>query len=149
MSNYQKEASIRPPIFDGRNFVYWKVRITTYIQSLGTEVWDIVEAGYTFTLANPTDMAAQTMKEIWDKTVLRYEGDDQVKHAKLQTLRVQYENLRIHNDESVPNYILCIDDIVNRMKNLDEEIKEVTLVEKVIRSLSSKFESKVSAIEEK
>jgi len=35
------------------------------------------------------------------------------------------------------------------MKSLGEEIKEVTLVEKVLRSLSSKFESKVSAIEEK
>ena len=35
------------------------------------------------------------------------------------------------------------------MKNLGEEIKEATLVEKILRSLSSKFESKVSAIEEK
>ena len=35
------------------------------------------------------------------------------------------------------------------MKNLGEEIKEVTLVEKVLRSLSTKFESKVSAIEKK
>jgi len=35
------------------------------------------------------------------------------------------------------------------MKNLGEEIKEVTLVEKVLRSLSSKFESKVFPIEEK
>ena len=35
------------------------------------------------------------------------------------------------------------------MKNLGEEIKEVVLVEKVLRSLSAKFEPKVSAIEEK
>jgi len=35
------------------------------------------------------------------------------------------------------------------MKNLGEEIKEVVLVEKVLRSLSAKFESKLSAIEEK
>eukprot|EP00253_Pinus_taeda_P032109 PITA_32109 len=35
------------------------------------------------------------------------------------------------------------------MKNLAEEIKKVRLVEKILRSLSSKFESKVSAIEEK
>eukprot|EP00253_Pinus_taeda_P003434 PITA_03434 len=35
------------------------------------------------------------------------------------------------------------------MKNPGEEIKEFTLVEKVLRSLSAKFESKVSAIEEK
>ena len=34
-------------------------------------------------------------------------------------------------------------------ENLGEEIKEVVVVEKVLRSLSSKFESKVSAIEEK
>jgi len=32
---------------------------------------------------------------------------------------------------------------------LGEEIKEVVVVEKVLRSLSSMFESKVSAIEEK
>ena len=35
------------------------------------------------------------------------------------------------------------------MKNLGEEIKEFTLVENVLRSLSAKFESKVSTIEEK
>eukprot|EP00253_Pinus_taeda_P026617 PITA_26617 len=178
MSNFEKEASIRPPIFDGINFVYWMVRITTYLQSLGTEVWDIVETGYTFPSTTPTDTASKkqyetnakvvntllgslsqsefikvmqlkTAKEIWDKIVLSYEGDDQVKRTKLQTLRIQYENLRMHNDESVANYFLRIDEIVNCMKNLGEEIKEVTLVEKVLRSLSSKFESKVSAIEEK
>jgi len=55
MSNYEKEASIRPPIFYGSNFVYWKVRITTYLQPLGTEVSDIVEGGCTFPVATPTD----------------------------------------------------------------------------------------------
>jgi len=55
----------------------------------------------------------------------------------------------MHNDESIASYFLCIDEIVNCMKNLGEEIKEVTLVEKVLRSLSAKFESKVFAIEEK
>ena len=55
----------------------------------------------------------------------------------------------MHNDESVANYFLRIDEIVNCMKNLGKEIKEATLVEKVLRSLSSKFESKFFAIEEK
>jgi len=35
------------------------------------------------------------------------------------------------------------------MKKLGEEIKEAVVVEKVLRSLSPRFESKVSAIEEK
>ena len=94
-------------------------------------------------------MQLKTTKEIWNKIILSYDGDDQVKHAKLQSLRIQYETLRMQNDESVANYFLRIDEIVNCMKNLGEEIKEVTLAEMVLRSLSSKFESKVSAIEEK
>ncbi len=178
MSNYERESSIRPPIFDGTNFVYWKVRVTAYLQSLGTKVWDIIETGYTFPSATPTDPAEKknnetnakavntllrclsqsefvkfmqyiSAKEIWDKIVLSYEGDDQLKHAKLQTLRIQYQNLKMYNDESVANYFLCVDEIVNCMKNLGEEIKEVVVVEKVLRSLSPRFESKVSAIEEK
>eukprot|EP00253_Pinus_taeda_P029264 PITA_29264 len=94
-------------------------------------------------------MQLKTAKEICDKIVLIYEGDDKVKRAKLKTLRIQYENLIMHSDESVANYFLRIDEIVNRMKNLGEEIKEVTLVENVLRSLSSKFESKVSTIGKK
>jgi len=55
----------------------------------------------------------------------------------------------MHNDECVANYFLHVDEIVNCMKNLGEEIKEAVVVEKVLRSLSPRFESKVSAIEEK
>jgi len=178
MSNYEREASIRPPIFDGTNFVYWKVRVTAYLQSLGTDVWDIIDTGYTFPSATPTDPAEKKKyetnaeaistllgclsqsefvkvmqykyaKEIWDKIFLSYEGDDQVKREKLQTLRIQYENLKMYNDESLANYFLRVDEIVNCMKNLGEEIKEAFVVEKVLISLSPKFESKVSAVEEK
>ena len=94
-------------------------------------------------------MQLKSTKGIWDKIILIYEGDSQVKCAKLQTLRIQYETLKMHNDESIASYLLCIHEVVNCMKNLGQEIKEVTLVDKVLRSLSAKFESKVSAIEEK
>jgi len=94
-------------------------------------------------------MHYKSAKEIWDKIVTSYEGDEQVKRAKLQTLRIQYETLKMYNDESVANYFLRVDEVVNCMKNLGEEIKEAIVVEKVLRSLSPKFESKVSAIEEK
>ena len=107
MSNQESVGSIRPPIFDGRNFVYWKVRTMAYLQSLGTDVWEIVEGGCTFPSAIPTDTAGKkqhetnakvvntllgslsqskfvkvmhfkSAKEIWDKIVLIYEGDSQV-----------------------------------------------------------------------
>jgi len=59
MSNYEREGSIRPPIFDGSNFIYWKVRTTAYLQSLGTDVSEIVEGGYIFPSAIPTDMSCK------------------------------------------------------------------------------------------
>eukprot|EP00253_Pinus_taeda_P029430 PITA_29430 len=94
-------------------------------------------------------MHYKSAKEIWDKMVTSYERDEQVKRAKLKTLRIQYETLKMYNDESVANYFLRVDEVVNCMKNLGEEIKEAIVVEKVLRSMSPKFESKVSAIEEK
>ena len=55
----------------------------------------------------------------------------------------------MYNDESVANYFLRVVGIVNCMKILGEEIREAIVVEKVLRSLSPRFESKVFAIEEK
>eukprot|EP00253_Pinus_taeda_P016986 PITA_16986 len=55
----------------------------------------------------------------------------------------------MYNYESVANYFLRVDEIVNCMKKLGEEIREAIVVEKFLKSLSPKFESKVSAIEEK
>ena len=94
-------------------------------------------------------MQLNTAKEIWDKIILGYEGDTKVKSAKLQTLRIQYQNLRMHNEESIASFFLRLNDIVNRMRNLGETITDTTLVEKALRSLTPKFESKVSVIEEK
>jgi len=88
MSNYEKEASIRPPIFDGSNFIYWKVRITTYLQSLGIEVWDIIEEGYTFPLATPTDTAGKKQYETNAKVVNTLLGSlSQSKFVKVMQLK--------------------------------------------------------------
>ena len=54
----------------------------------------------------------------------------------------------MHNDEKIASFFLRLDEIVNRMRNLGETISDTTLVEKVLRYLTPKFESKVSASEE-
>eukprot|EP00253_Pinus_taeda_P016657 PITA_16657 len=145
MSNQESVGSIRPPIFDGRNFFYWNIRTTTYLKSLRTYVWEIVEGRYTFPSTIPIDtvgkkqyetnaravntllgslsqlnfvkvMQLKSAKEIWDKIVLSYEGDSQVKSAKLQTLRIQYETIKMHNDE---RHILEEEDEGNFVKKLE------------------------------
>ena len=178
MSNQEGIASIRPPLFNRNNLIFWKKRMRSYLQSLGVDVWAIFEGGYRYPAAVPTYptekknyesnvkavnalmgsltefefvkvMQLNTTKEIWDKIILIYEGDAKVKSAKLQTLRIEYENLKMHSDESIASFFLQLDDVVNRMRNLGETITESTLVEKILRSLTAKFESKVFALEEK
>ena len=58
MSNQDGTSSIRPPLFNGNNLIFWKTRMRSYLQSLGAEVWEIVEGGYQYpaaVLRDPTE----------------------------------------------------------------------------------------------
>ena len=35
------------PLFDDTNYVYWKVRVRAFLQSLDEKVWQVVEIGRT------------------------------------------------------------------------------------------------------
>ena len=35
-----------PPIFDGTNYAYWKVRMKVFLQALGEQVWQAIEVGW-------------------------------------------------------------------------------------------------------
>jgi hypothetical protein len=48
-------SSVGPPFFNGTNFAFWKIRMKTYLMSLGMEVWQIVIDGYKTPTTLPTD----------------------------------------------------------------------------------------------
>jgi hypothetical protein len=93
-------------------------------------------------------MQLESTKEIWDKLVNNYEGDEKVKLAKLQAHIMQFEILRMSEDENIAGFFLRVDETVNTMKGLGEKIEEAIVVQKVLRSLPSRLDAKVSAIEE-
>jgi hypothetical protein len=93
-------------------------------------------------------MQYESTKEMWDKLVNNYEGDAKVKLAKLQAHKIQFESLRMSEDENITSFFLRVDEVVNTMKGLGENIDEVVVVQKVLRSLPSRLDAKVSAIEE-
>ncbi len=59
-------------------------------------------------------------KEMWDKMVNSYEWDTKVKNAKIQACFTHYENMKMHKDESVANFFLGVDEMVNTMKGLGD-----------------------------
>ena len=48
------QSLIIPPLFDGINYVYWKVRMRAFLQSLDENVWQVIEIGWT----KPTEALA-------------------------------------------------------------------------------------------
>jgi hypothetical protein len=122
MTSHEGTSANKPPLFDGTNFAFWKVRMITYLMALGVDVWDVVDIEYIkhVVLASKDDklefsfnakgmnailnglaeaefvkvMHLQTAKEMWDKIINNYEGNEKVKDAKLQTYRLKFEQLR-------------------------------------------------------
>jgi len=54
----------------------------------------------------------------------------------------------MHDDESIAIFFLRVDEIVNSMKNIGDVIKDATIVENILSSLTPKFDSKVFTIKE-
>ena len=69
MGSHEGIMSIRPPLFNGNNLLFWKIRTKAYLQSLGAEVWTIVEGGYQYPPSTPTDAAERKKYEINAKAV--------------------------------------------------------------------------------
>ena len=93
-------------------------------------------------------MHSKAAKEMWDTLENIHEGDKKVKTAKLQVYIAQFENIKMNDDEDIASLFLRVAEIVNNMKALGETIKEAVIFQKILRSLPSSFNPKVSAIEE-
>jgi hypothetical protein len=175
MITHEGTSASKPPLFDGANLAFWKIRMRTYLMALGADVWDVVETGYRkhVVLASKDDklefsfnakgmnailnglteaefvkvMHLETTKAMWDKLISSYEGNEKVKDAKLQTYRLKFEQLKMNEDETISKYFLRVEELVNSMKGLGDKFDDSLLVQKILRSLLDKFNPKVSAIE--
>ncbi|XP_057815814.1 uncharacterized protein LOC131029369 [Cryptomeria japonica] len=94
-------------------------------------------------------MDCKNAKAIWDKLSSIYEGDYKVKEAKLQIFRARFESLKMTEDEKIAYFFLRISQIVNSIRGLHETHGEKAIVKKALRSLMPKYDSKVSALEER
>jgi hypothetical protein len=89
---------------------------------------------------------AGTSKQAWDILKSSYQGNDRVKTVKLQTLRMQFETLRMTESENVDQFMTRVMGIVNQIRLTGEAITDQRIVEKVLRSLPKKFEMVVTTI---
>ena len=70
----------------------------------------------------------------------KYEGFARVKRVQLQVLRRDFETLQMKDGESVTSYCARTMEISNKMQFYGEKIEDFTIVEKILRSLTPKFD---------
>jgi hypothetical protein len=78
----------------------------------------------------------------------KYEGNKRVKRSILQALRKEFEILEMKSGEDVSDYFSRVMTVANKMRIYGEQMRDVTIVEKILRSLNDKFNYIVCSIEE-
>ncbi|WVY95082.1 hypothetical protein V8G54_034170 [Vigna mungo] len=92
---------------------------------------------------------ANTTKEAWNILCRCHAGGEKIKKVRLQTLRKQYEMLQMQDDEKISEYFNKIMTLTNQMKSCGEKkLDDVSIMEKIMRSLPKNFDYITVAVEE-
>ncbi|XP_057449186.1 uncharacterized protein LOC130740550 [Lotus japonicus] len=192
MDNKEGGSVNRPPIMDGTNYDYWKVRMTAFLKSIDHKTWKAIVKGWNHPIKvqaeGSTSNAEEKPEEEWtkdedeaalgnskelnaifngvDKNMFRlintctvakdaweilkttHEGTTRVRMSRLQMLTTQFENLMMTADETISEFHMRVRYLSNASFALGEPMTNEKLVRKILRSVTSKFAMKVTAIEE-
>lgn len=88
-----------------------------------------------------------TSKQAWSILQKEFQGDSKVVVVRLQSLRCDFETLIMKNGDSIYDFLSRAMTIVSQMRSYVEKITYHTIVEKVLRSLTPKYDHVVAAKE--
>lgn len=154
------------PVLARGNYMAWALKMKVFMQAQG--VWSAVEPGEEKAVVDektdkvalamiyqgiPEDMllsivGKKTTKDGWEAIKVMCQGDDRVKKAKIQTLKAEFEALRMDDNEQLDDFSMKLNGLVSTIRALGEEMKESYVVNKLLRVVPSRFLQIASTIEQ-
>lgn len=153
------------PMLTPSNYTTWEIKMEAIMDAQG--VWEAVEPAVGVAVdekknktarafifqAVPEDILLQIAKkkkaqEVWETLKIRYIGVDRVQKASLQTLKSEFEVLRMKEGETADEFAGKLSVLVTKFNSLGSTIEDATLVKKLLDSVPDKFFQLVASIEQ-
>jgi len=149
-----------------RSKEYWQVIETGIPEPVADIVWtdaqkaeieaqklkDLKAKNYLFQAIDrsilETILDKSSCKNVWDSMKKKYQGNARARKQQLQQLRAEFETLKMKNGESISDYFSRTMAIVNKLRIHGGKMEDLSVVEKILRSLTTKFNYVVCSIEE-
>jgi hypothetical protein len=90
----------------------------------------------------------KTGREVWECLKSRFVGADRVRDARLQTLKSEFDALKMKEDEMIDSYAGKLTGMSVRYSNLGGTLDDATLVKKLFDSVPERFIQVVAEIEQ-
>ena len=178
MATHSNNSHAHLPVFEGKNFDQWMVKMkvifrfqdvlevvnegltalaanATNVQRTTHKELKMKDGKAMFLMHQSVSneifekiMHYESAKETWDALEKLYVGDGKLKKVRLQALRRQYEVFTMEEEEYVSQYFDKVINFTNQMTRNGETVTDVMKVEKVLRTLISRFDHIVVALEE-
>ncbi|KAL5556374.1 hypothetical protein UlMin_038610 [Ulmus minor] len=129
-------STTRPPLFNGKNYGYWKARMTIFLQSMDYELWDVIEKGPYIPMKKSEESLVEKLKSEWDDT------DKKRISINARAMNTLFCALSMEEFNWIRS-CKTAKDIWNTLEYTTSEI-----VRKILRSLPKQWEAKVTAIQE-
>nr|ABW74576.1 pol polyprotein [Boechera divaricarpa] len=155
------------PIFNGERYDFWRIKMTTILKTI--KLWTVVEEGVPnqpaqgdhspeavqsktrWEEASTKDLTALQIlqtKEAWDALMSEFQGSPQVRMINLQSLRREYENLKMSEEDNIKVFTEKLIDLGNQLRVHGEKKTDYQIVQKILIYLPARFTSIVAVMEQ-
>ncbi|KAL9686039.1 hypothetical protein QQ045_023494 [Rhodiola kirilowii] len=128
-------VTLQYPMLSKDNYASWAIKVQVFMDAQG--VWDVVDSAVAAAADPRRDKMAltaiyqcipedtllaiaekKTARHVWDTLKTMHLGADRVKNARVQTLRTEFEVLRMRDAESLMRYRLSHQGLWQRTEEL-------------------------------
>jgi hypothetical protein len=141
------------PLLTKSNYHEWST--VKHVSLEAMDLWDVVEPASKDRAKDQHALAAilhvvqsemkvglavkKSVKEAWDAVKSLRVDNDRVKSTSLQSLLNEYENVALHDGESIDDFTMCINGLVTCLHELGEEMEDSRVVRKILRVIPKKL----------